>query len=104
MASTETEGGRGRLTSRTASRRQQPRVRSAMLEPADDIRLERIPTWSGYAIAVLLPIATAAALIPFRDDLQQGAAMIMIVPVLIVAVLAGAQPAIVAALTAGVSF
>lgn len=104
MSSTDPEHGRARPTSRATARRQPARVRSAMLEPADDVRLERIPPWSGWAMAVLLPLATALALIPFRDDLQQGAAMIMIVPVLVVAVLAGAQPAVVAALTAGASF
>jgi hypothetical protein len=44
------------------------------------------------------------ALVPFRDELQQGAAVILILPVVAVALAAGARPAVVAALSAGTSF
>jgi len=91
-------------TIRSSATNRPNRIRSAMVEPAEDVRIERLPIWAGYATGVVLPVLVALALIPFRDDLQQSAALIMIVPVIAVALLGGARPAVVAALSAGGSF
>jgi K+-sensing histidine kinase KdpD len=80
------------------------RIRSAMVEPAEDVRIERLPVWAGYLAGFALPLGAALVLIPFRDDLHQSAALIMIVPVIAVALLGGARPAVVAALAAGGSY
>jgi hypothetical protein len=80
------------------------RIRSAMVEPAEDVGIDRLPVWAGYVAALVLPVLAAVAMIPFRDDLQQSAALLMIMPVIAVALLGGARPAVVAALTAGASF
>lgn len=91
-------------TIRSTTANRPSRVRSAMVEPAEDVRIERLPVWAGYLAGLVLPVLVALALVPFRDDLQQSAALLMIVPVVVVALLAGARPAVVAALSAGASF
>jgi len=80
------------------------RIRSAMVEPAEDVRIERLPIWAGYLAGVALPLGAALLLIPWRDGLHESAALMMIVPVIAVALLAGARPAVVAALSAGASY
>ena len=91
-------------TIRSTSTNRPSRIRSAMVEPAEDVGIDRLPIWAGYLAAVVLPVLVAVALIPFRDDLQQSAALIMIVPVIVVALLGGARPAVVAALSSGATF
>lgn len=58
----------------------------------------------GHAIAALLSIGVAAALIPLRDDLSQSISLLMVIPVLLVALLAGAPHATTAALAAAAAF
>ena len=80
------------------------RIRSTMVTPAEDARIDRLPQWARYGAAVLAPTLVALALIPFRDDLQAAAAVILIIPVVAVALLGGTGPAVVSAITAGASF
>jgi len=58
----------------------------------------------GHTIAALLSIGVAAALIPLRDDLSQSISLLMVIPVLLVALLAGAPHATTAALAAAAAF
>ena len=103
MAMTHPSGERP-PTIRSVRTTRPPRIRSAMVEPAEDARVDRLPVWAGYAAGLVVPILVAVALIPFRDDLGQSAALVMIIPVIAVALLAGAGPAGVAAVSAGTSF
>src|SRR5690606_19806619 len=57
-----------------------------------------------YGAALVAPIVVALVLVPFRVELQAAAAVILIVPVVAVALLGGTGPAVLAAITAGVSF
>ena len=103
MAMTDPSGERP-PTIRSVRSNRPTRIRSAMVEPAEDVRVDRLPIWAGYAAGLVVPILVAVALIPFRDDLQQSAALLMIIPVIAMALLAGAGPAGVAAVSAGTSF
>jgi len=90
--------------SRTRSVDRPARIRSTMVTPAEDARIERLPQWARYGAAIVAPVAVALLLVPFRDDLQSAAAVILIVPVVVVALLGGTGPAVVAAITAGSAF
>jgi hypothetical protein len=57
-----------------------------------------------YTLAVLLPLGVGAALIPLRDRLDQSISLVMLLPVLAVAVLGGAAPGVVGAVSAGLVF
>jgi K+-sensing histidine kinase KdpD len=56
------------------------------------------------AAAVALPIAFGAALIPLRDHVSQSISLLMVVPVLVVALLAGRRLGSLAALAAAVAY
>jgi K+-sensing histidine kinase KdpD len=56
------------------------------------------------AAATMLPIAFGAALIPLRDHLSQSISLLMVLPVLVVALLAGARLGTLAALAAAAAF
>lgn len=98
MAANSPTAARSRTSDRSA------RIRSTMVTPAEDARIERLPSWARYGAAVVAPTVVALVLIPFRDELQAAAAVILIVPVVAVALLGGTGPAMVAAITAGTSF
>lgn len=57
-----------------------------------------------YALAVVLPALTGLALVPFRDGHQAATALLMILPVVLVAAIGTTRPGVVAALSAAVSF
>lgn len=57
-----------------------------------------------YGLAVLLPTLAAAALIPLRVDHGATVAIILVVPVVIVAILGASGPAALAAVTAGIAY
>jgi hypothetical protein len=60
---------------------------------------------SGFAIAVLGPIAVACALLPFRDHIRtSNVALVLVLAVLIAAVAGGRPGGAIAALVAAVSF
>lgn len=61
--------------------------------------------WSGFAIAVLGPMAVASALLPLRGDLQpSNVALVLVLAVLVAATIGGRAGGAIAALVAAVSF
>ena len=76
----------------------------AQAEPGAASTLGRGRTVPAYLLAVALPIAVGAALIAVRDQLDQSISLVMLLPVLAVAVVGGAVPGIVGALSAGLAF
>jgi hypothetical protein len=74
------------------------------LQPAERWRYNRRRLVAAYLAAIALPVVVAAALIPFRDDLAQTSALLLVVPVVVVATLGGVGPSLVAALAASVAF
>lgn len=63
-----------------------------------------VGTITAVAVAVLLPIAFGAALIPLREHLSQSISLLMVLPVLVVALVAGGRLGTVAALAAAAAF
>jgi K+-sensing histidine kinase KdpD len=57
-----------------------------------------------YALAIILPVSTAAVLILVRENHARTTAVILVIPVVIVAVLGATGPAVVAALSAGLAY
>lgn len=84
--------------------RRPPRTRPETAEPGERARLPTQRLLTAYALAILLPVCTAALLIPFREDHGRTTAIVLVVPVIVVAVLGATGPAIVAAVSAGLSY
>lgn len=63
-----------------------------------------IRTTVAVAVAMLLPVAFGAALIPLREQLSQSISLLMVLPVLVVALLGGRRLGTIAALSAAVVF
>ncbi|HEX6416931.1 MAG TPA: DUF4118 domain-containing protein [Acidimicrobiales bacterium] len=81
-------------------RRQRPET----AEPGERGVLGAPRLLAAYALAVVLPVATAAALVPVRDDHGRTTAIVLVLPVVVVAVLGATGPAVVAALAAGLAY
>ena len=54
-------------------------------------------TLAAYAAAVVVPVAVGAAVIPWRDNLTHSTALILVLPVLLVALAGGIGPGLPAA-------
>lgn len=80
------------------------RLRPETVEPGARARVPRRRLTQAYALAVVLPLLTAALSIPFRDEHGRTAAIILVVPVVLVATLGATGPALVAALVAGIAY
>lgn len=72
--------------------------------PAERDRVPLSRRLLAYGLAVLLPTAVAAALIPFRVDHGRVAVLILVLPVVAVALVGATGPAVVAALTAAIAY
>jgi Domain of unknown function (DUF4118) len=81
-----------------------PRGRPETSEPGERSRMPVPRVASAFVLAVVLPTLTAAALIPVRVDHGPTAAIVLVVPVVLVAVLGATAPAVVAAITAGIAY
>lgn len=87
----------------TGSRRRE-RDRSEIVEPAEGQSLEPTRLLTGYVLAVTLPAATAALMIPLRTSHAGAAALVIMLAVVVVAAIGTTGPAVVAAVSAGVAF
>jgi K+-sensing histidine kinase KdpD len=70
------------------------------IQPGDRSRIARRRRITAYLLAIALPVVTAAAMIPLREDHGRVAVLLLVVPVVLVALLGGFGPAIVAAASA----
>ena len=84
--------------------RRPPRQRPETAEPGERTAVPAPRLLAAYALAVALPVVTAAALIAVREDHGRTTAIVLVVPVVAVAVLGATGPAVVAALTAGLAY
>lgn len=82
-----------------AGHRPEPVVPAAA-RPGDAIARGRHNLVVSIVVAVLVPIAFGAALIPFRDWLEQSISLLMVVPVLVLAAVGGARLGAVSAVAA----
>jgi K+-sensing histidine kinase KdpD len=81
-----------------------PRERGETLQPGERARIPIGRRVAAYAVAVVLPTAAAAAMIPIRADHGRAAVVALVLPVLLVAVLGAVGPAIAAALCAALAY
>jgi K+-sensing histidine kinase KdpD len=72
--------------------------------PGQARRRSAASTVTTIAVAVLLPIGFGIALVPLRDHLSQSISLLMVLPVLVVALLAGGRLGALAGLAAAVTF
>ncbi|HEX6421353.1 MAG TPA: DUF4118 domain-containing protein [Acidimicrobiales bacterium] len=84
--------------------RRHPRPRPETAEPGERSALVLSRVVTAYVLAVALPVATAAALVPVRDDHGRTTAIVLVLPVVLVAVLGATGPAVLAAATAGLAY
>lgn len=84
--------------------RKQVGVRTVDDEPGGLVAHRARLTALSAAIALGLPVVAGVALIPLRPHLAQSISLIMVVPVFLIAAVAGARPGVVAAVSAGVTF
>jgi hypothetical protein len=83
---------------------QRERRRELAFEPTERRALGTARTLSAYLAAIVLPLGVGAAMIPWRDDLAQSTALILVLPVLLVALAGGIGPGLLAAVSATVTF
>lgn len=81
-----------------------PRGRPETVEPGERATVTARKLVVAYALAIVLPAATAAMLIPFRADHDRTTAIVLVVPVVLVAVLGATGPALTAAVSAAVTY
>ncbi len=74
------------------------------IQPADRARVPRRRRIVAYVLAIVLPVLTAAAMIPLRVDHGRMAVLVLVIPVVLVALLGGFGPAIVAAACAVLAY
>lgn len=79
-------------------------MRPETFEPGERRQLPASQLAISIGLAVVLPLVTAAALIPVRADHGPTAAMVLVVPVVLVALIGGTLPAILASVTAGLAY
>ncbi len=73
-------------------------------QPGDRSRLPlRRRIWA-YLLAIVLPMLTAAAMIPLRIDHGRVAVLVLVIPVVVVALLGAVGPAVVAAASAVLAY
>lgn len=83
---------------------QRERRRELAIEPTERQPLGVLRLRVAYVAAIVLPFAIGALMIPLRDELDQSTALILVVPVLMVALAGGIWPGLLAALSATVAF
>jgi hypothetical protein len=72
--------------------------------PGDFRPARAVARWLGPVMAILLPSAVAALLVAFRGPLASTSSLVMVVPVVVVSVLAGARAGVVAAVVGAFAF
>lgn len=87
-----------------ANNMRRERRREVTIEPTERHPLGLTRTRWAYLAAVAGPWVIGAILIPLRDELDQSSALILVVPVALVALAGGLGPALVAAVSATLSF
>jgi len=80
------------------------RARPETLTPGERARIPARRLALAYALAVALPLASAGSLIPLRAEHGRALAILLVVPVVVVAALGATGPALVAALSAGAGY
>ncbi len=80
------------------------RSRPETLTPGERARIPARRLALAYALAVALPLASAAALIPLRASHGRALAIVLVIPVVVVAALGATGPALIAALSAGAGY
>jgi hypothetical protein len=80
------------------------RRRPETLEPGERSRPASRRLLLSYALAIALPVAASAAMVPVRVDHGRSAAIVLVVPVVAIAALGALGPALVAALSAGAAY
>jgi len=83
---------------------QHERRRELAFEPTVRQPLGRTRLRAAYGAAIVAPLAVGALMIPLREHLDQSAALILVVPVLLVALGGGIGPGLLAAASATVTF
>ena len=74
------------------------------MHPGERSRIPARRRAIAYVLAVLAPLAVAAVMIPFREDHDRVAVLVLVIPVLLVALLGAIGPAIVAAVCAVLAY
>lgn len=87
-----------------SGRRRPDRSRPETLTPGERARIPARRLALAYALAVALPLASAAALIPLRASHGRALAIVLVIPVVVVAALGATGPALIAALSAGAGY
>jgi K+-sensing histidine kinase KdpD len=82
----------------------EPRPRQPAAHPAERAFFDPSRRMIPWVAAVVFPVVVAFVLVPWRDDLAQSTATIMMLPVVIVAGWGGLGPALVAAVVASTAF
>lgn len=98
MAATSSRAARGQVPPEHRP------VRAETATPGDRARPSGRRLQLAFALAVVLPVLTAVALIPWREDHGRTLALVLVVPVALVAVFGTALPGVVAALAAGFGY
>lgn len=80
------------------------RSRPETLTPGERARIPARRLAVAYALAVVLPLLSAAALIPLRASHGRALAIVLVIPVVVVAALGATGPALIAALSAGAGY
>lgn len=80
------------------------RSRPETLTPGERARIPARRLALAYALAVVLPLLSAAALIPLRASHGRALAIVLVIPVVVVAALGATGPALIAALSAGAGY
>ena len=96
--------GGGDMVTSMWSTWQRERRRELAFEPTERQPLGVTRTRVAYVAAIVVPLAVGALMIPLRDELDQSTALILVVPVLLVALAGGIGPGLLAAVSATVSF
>ena len=74
-------------------------------EPEPDERVERTARLVGVVVAVAAPIVVCLAMVPVREDIDRStAALVLVLPVVLVAVIGGPAAATVAAVVSSLAF
>ena len=89
------QGGEDMVTSMWSTWQRELR-RELAIEPTERQPLGALRMRVAYAAAIFLPLAVGALMIPLRDELDQSTALILVVPVLLVALAGGIGPGLLA--------
>ena len=87
-----------------ASTMRRERRREVTFEPAERRPLGSTRVRWAAAAAVVVPWIVSAALIPVRDELDQSSALILVVPVALIALAGGIGPSLLGSVSATLSF